>query len=155
MSARSSSPKVRQNAPVASPEAAGADAQLIAACAAFEALALQELALYHGPGAIKDDRERDEPLKPIVEAQKRVLDRMFELRASTAEGLRARVRAFFAYVPDQLHMWEQEGDYLTLQLHGIFVGLLTVLALPEPDFRTACKLGVSPFPGDTADGGNA
>jgi len=75
------------------PLPASPDAELLAACAAFDALERQYVALYDGPDAIEDDDECEAAARPIRLKQKPLLDKLTNLRATTLEGHLARIRS--------------------------------------------------------------
>jgi arginase family enzyme len=68
------------------------DAELIAACAEFDALESQRAGVLHGPDAIVDEAARNKLFAFIQEMQKPTLDRVCSLRATTLEGYFARAR---------------------------------------------------------------
>jgi hypothetical protein len=68
------------------------DAELMAACAAFDGAEREYLGFHQGPNAIEDDDERDEALKPNEAERRRLVRLVCGLRASTLEGHLARVR---------------------------------------------------------------
>lgn len=56
-------------APCAGLQVTGPDAELLTACAAFDALEHQVMTLHAGPGRIVEDEERSTALALIVERQ--------------------------------------------------------------------------------------
>jgi hypothetical protein len=68
------------------------DAELIAACAEFDALERQRAGVFHGPDAIADETARITLFAFIQEMQEPILDRVYSLRATTLEGYFARAR---------------------------------------------------------------
>jgi hypothetical protein len=87
----------------------GPDAELIAACAAFDALERQRSNVFHGPEAITDEAPRLTLFAFIQEMQEPILNRVCSLRATTLEGYFARARTVL--LEDlELHpaeMWNQ------------------------------------------------
>jgi hypothetical protein len=77
------------------------DADLIAACAAFDDTE-HRFKGYHGEGAfaalrIKDDDERDIALDAMAAERDALLERIWDLEATTIEGFRARARTAKLY----------------------------------------------------------
>jgi hypothetical protein len=71
------------------------DADLIAACAAYDDAERQFLALYENPEIADDDAKLIPAMHSIENTQVPILDRICELKAVTPEGIRARVRTVF------------------------------------------------------------
>ena len=70
------------------------DAELIAACAAFDALERKCNATFGGPDrTLEEDLRADEERNSIYVAQEPHLDRIMELRATTIDGFRAKARS--------------------------------------------------------------
>ena len=75
------------------------DAALIAACAAFEAFEARMHAFYAEPG--NEDRDiPDEMMNALDRLQKPELDRIYNMRATTSEGIMARVRTLAVHGGD-------------------------------------------------------
>ena len=108
---------------VAAPAGAspGTDADLIAACAEFNVLERQFLALFDGPGRIEDDDEREEPVARIHEAQKPILDRIVRLRATTMNGFLARIRTIMLEDLDLNPNKMAASQFMNEQLLGAFL----------------------------------
>ena len=68
------------------------DAELMAACAAFDAAEREFLGFHYGPNAIEDDEERDVALRPNEAERRRLVRLVCDLRATTLQGHLARVR---------------------------------------------------------------
>jgi hypothetical protein len=68
------------------------DAELMAACAAFDAAEREYLSFFHGPDYIEDDDEREVALDPNGAERTRLVRRICRLRATTVEGHFARIR---------------------------------------------------------------
>lgn len=71
------------NAPCAGLEVTGPAAELLSACAAFDALEHEAEALQVGPGRIVDDGARSRALAVIVERQESWLDRMCAIQVAS------------------------------------------------------------------------
>lgn len=87
-----------------------ADAELIATCAAFDALERRILAFYSdGATPIEDDDERDEAIDPLSGQQEKLLDPICAMRAVSLRGMRARAATLVLNAPHVLepsHHWE-------------------------------------------------
>ncbi len=98
------------------------DADLIAACARFEALEWQSLGYFYGPHRIKDDDEMDKANKPIFSAEEAEIDAIYGSVATTLDGHRARARAALVWEPDKAYAvadrWEESraDDHLSAQI---------------------------------------
>jgi hypothetical protein len=68
------------------------DAELMAACAAFDAAEREYLSFFHGPDYIEDDNEREIALAPNEAERTRLARRVCGLRATTLDGHLARIR---------------------------------------------------------------
>ncbi len=92
-------------APCAGLEVTGLDAELLAACAAFDALEHQAAALHAGPGWIVEDEERSTALAMIVERQGPWLERMCAIQVTSPIAWQVRARS--------LALWDQDmlADY--------------------------------------------
>ena len=66
------------------------DADLLAACAEFNACDLQQRAIYDGPNSIEDDDEAAVASAPIFTRMDALLDCMEHLRAASHAGIAAR-----------------------------------------------------------------
>ena len=92
-------------APCAGLEVAGPNAELLAACATFDALEHEAAALHTGPDRIVDDEERSAALAMIVERQAPWLERMCAIQVTSPIAWQARARS--------LALWDQDmlADY--------------------------------------------
>ncbi len=81
-------------------EVTGPDAELLSACAAFDALEHEAMALQAGPGLIVDDEARSRALAAIVARQEPWLERMCALRVSGPVAWQGRARS--------LALWDRE-----------------------------------------------
>jgi hypothetical protein len=68
------------------------DAELMAACAAYDAAERRFLSFYHGPDFIENDDEREVAMEPINAERQRLVTLICGLRATTLEGHLARIR---------------------------------------------------------------
>ncbi len=66
------------------------DADLLAACAEFNACDLQQRAIHDGPNAIEDDESAAVAAAPISSRMDALLDCMEHLRAASPAGIAAR-----------------------------------------------------------------
>jgi len=107
--------------------AAHPDAELIATLLTFDAMERRVLATYDGPDAIEDEDERQAFVRPIVAAQKLLMDKICALRATTMEGLLTRVRTVLFedqdIMPDSI-----ASTYVNERLLGSLLRDLSVLA---------------------------
>ena len=94
------------DAPCTGLEVTGPDAELLAACAAFDALEHEAEALQVGPGRIENDEARSRALAVIVARQEPWLERMCALRAGGPAGWRARARSLALWDRDMLADYE-------------------------------------------------
>ena len=81
------------DAPCTGLEVTGPDAELLAACVAFDTLEHEAEALQVGPGRVADDEARSRALAVIVERQEPWLERMCAIRATSLVCWQARARS--------------------------------------------------------------
>lgn len=93
-------------APCTSLEVTGPDAELLAACAAFDALEHEAEALQAGPGRIVDDEARSRALDVVVARQEPWLERMCALRVTSPVAWQARARSLALWDRDMLADYE-------------------------------------------------
>lgn len=94
------------DAPCAGLEVTGRDAELLAACVAFDALEHEAAALQDGPGRIVDDEARSWALAVIVGRQEPWLERVCTLRVSSPVCWQARARSLALWDRDMLAYYE-------------------------------------------------
>ncbi|WP_158744133.1 hypothetical protein [Acidisphaera sp. L21] len=99
------------------PPAAHPDAELLAACAAFDDLERQALATFAGrdfddPAEIAADFERES----IVEAQIPPVDIIASHHAITKEGMAARARSIRLWAPDE---FRENGHFSGRTVHAL------------------------------------
>lgn len=94
-------------APCAGLEITGPDAELLAACAAFDALEHEAMALQVGPGRITDDEARSRALAVIVARQEPWLERMCAIRVTNPVCWQARARSLALWDRDMLADYEE------------------------------------------------
>lgn len=108
------------------PSPAHPDAVLLGACAAFNALENEKLALFEGAGRIEGDEERDEAIEPIWAQQAPLLDQICTRKATTLAGRRARAAAYWLWDGGELvwraHTCGMLGDRLLAALVADLVG---------------------------------
>ncbi len=92
--------------PCAGLEVTGPDAELLAACAAFDALEHEAEALHLGPGRIADDEARSQALAAIVARQEPWLERMCAIRVASPVCWQARARSLALWDRDMLVGYE-------------------------------------------------
>ena len=95
------------DAPCAGLEVTGRDAELLVACAAFDALEHEAMALGAGRGRIMDDEERRTALAGIVARQAPWLERICAIRAGGPAGWLARARSLALWNREMLVDYEQ------------------------------------------------
>ncbi len=110
-------------APCVGLEVTGLDAELLAACAAFDALEHEAMVLGASPGRIVDDEERRTALAGIVARQAPWLERICEIRAGGPAGWQARARSLALWDREMLADYEQ--DYTD---HRLLAALLRDMA---------------------------
>ena len=93
-------------APCAGLEVTGLDAELLSACAAFDALEYEAMALQVGPGRITDDEARSRALAVIVARQEPWLERMCAIRVVSPVCWQARARSLALWDRDMLADYE-------------------------------------------------
>jgi hypothetical protein len=76
------------------------DAELIAACAAFDALEMRVRRLFCGPGDTAGEDARDAAMAVIAAEQEPFLAQICALSATMLDGHRARVRSLALWAPD-------------------------------------------------------
>ena len=87
-------------------EVTGRDAELLAACVAFDALEHEAAALHAGPGHIVDDEARSSALAVIKARQEPWLERVCALRVSSPVCWQARARSLALWDRDMLAGYE-------------------------------------------------
>lgn len=93
--------------PCAGLEVTGPDAELLSACAAFDALEHEAEALQVGPGRIADDEARSRALAVIVARQEPWLERMCTLRVASPVCWQARAHSLALWDRDMLADYEE------------------------------------------------
>jgi hypothetical protein len=78
------------------------DAELLAACAAFEDLAYKRESLFEGPTALDDDSQRHAGSVQIEATQDPFLEQICRTPATTLEGCFARAKAIVWDSPDMM-----------------------------------------------------
>ena len=94
------------NAPCAGLEVTGPAAELLSACAAFDALEHEAMTLQVGPGRIADDEARSRALAGINARQEPWLDRMCAIRVTSPVCWQARARSLALWDRDMLADYE-------------------------------------------------
>ena len=94
------------NAPCAGLEVTGPAAELLSACAAFDALEHEATTLQVGPGRIADDEARSRALAAIVKRQEPWLEQMCAIRVSRPVCWQARARSLALWDRDMLADYE-------------------------------------------------
>ena len=97
------------------------DTALMAACAALDAAERQYLGFHHGPNAIEDDDERDEALRPNEVERRRLVRLVCDLRATTLEGHRARVRVVMLEDLELDPAEDAQSQYFNVSLLGALI----------------------------------
>lgn len=92
--------------PCAGLEVTGPDAELLAACAAFDTLEHEVEALHVGPGRIVDDEVRSQAMAAIVARQEPWLERMCAIRVASPVCWQARARSLALWDRDMLAGYE-------------------------------------------------
>ena len=104
------------------------DAELLAACAALDAVERRRHTFFYGPDAIKDDEERDQALAP-VEAERRGLVKVIcSLHATALEGHLARARVVMLQDLELDPAEDAQSHYLNVSLLGALIRDLAVHA---------------------------
>lgn len=93
------------------PVAPSPDAELIRLCDAFNALEAKVKAAYYGPDWIEDDRERDDFLDPIRDAQEELLRQIVLIRATTVQGIVARAVMYTTWDEEFPRRWDEIGGW--------------------------------------------
>lgn len=94
------------NAPCAGLEVTGPDAELLAACVAFDTLEHEAMALHAGPSRIADDEARSLALAGIKARQEPWLERMCAIRVTSPVCWQARARSLALWDRDMLADYE-------------------------------------------------
>ena len=97
------------------------DAELMAACAAFDAAERRYLSFYDGPDYIDDDGEREEAMKPNEAERSRLVELICRLRATTLEGHLARVRVVMLEDLELDPSEDARSQYLNVSLLGALI----------------------------------
>jgi hypothetical protein len=97
------------------------DADLLAACAAFDAAERRHHTFFYGPDAIKDDDERDAALTPVEAERGRLVEVICSLRATTLEGHLARVRVVMLEDLELDPAEDARSEYYNTSLLGALV----------------------------------
>ena len=97
------------------------DAELMAACAAFDAAEREHLGLFYGPNAIEDEDERDRALDPIEEERDRLARVVCSLRATTLDGHLARIRCVMLEDMDLDPAEDARSSFLSESLVGALI----------------------------------
>jgi hypothetical protein len=97
------------------------DAELMAACAAFDAAERAYLNFYHGPNVIEDDDEREEAMAPVLDERDRLAQLVCSLRATTLEGYLARVRIVMLEDLELDPAEDAKSDFLNESLLGALI----------------------------------
>ena len=97
------------------------DAELMAACAALDAVEREHLGYHCGPNAIEDDDERDEALRPNVAERRRLVRLICDLRAKTLEGHLARVRVVMLEDLELDPAEDAQSQYFNVSLLGALI----------------------------------
>lgn len=85
------------------------DADLLAACAEFNACDLQQRAIYDGPDAIEDDEGAAAAAAPIFTRMNAILDCMEHLRAASSAGVAARAGSLAQHAGDWMFSFDERS----------------------------------------------
>jgi hypothetical protein len=97
------------------------DAELMAACAAFDAAEREYLNFFHGPDYIEDDDEREEAMEPCNEERSRLVELICSLRATTLEGHLARARVVMLEDLELDPAEDAQSEYHNISLLGALI----------------------------------
>lgn len=86
-------------------QAGNPDAELIRACAAFDALERQLQDALDGPAALKDEEQKDALDDQISAKQRVLLDTICAVRAQTVEGNLARLHTLALWQPEEVNSY--------------------------------------------------
>lgn len=115
-------------APMAAKASPGADAELIALCARFDAVERHMMAAYAVTGLTFDEeKERLEGLKPLHAEQEALLDRITDsdMVAKTPDGIKARCRMIMLYGPTCLESPGGWDDMMIASLLDDMKGMMS------------------------------
>lgn len=90
---------------------AGADAELIALCAAFDRIERKRVAILNDPATPEDDAIRDALVTPLHNEQDNLGPKIWATPATTLEGIQAKARTVTLWAPhfaDGPRGWDDE-----------------------------------------------
>lgn len=108
------------------------DAELLAACEAFDALERRMHGLFEGPTMIRDDDERINAIQGIEAEQEPYLDLILAGRAHTMDGILAKVRTVLLEDLEILSPNIDESGYVNMRLMFTLMRDLAELAGAAP-----------------------
>jgi hypothetical protein len=101
------------------------DTDLIARCAAFDRLENARIALFED-AARRDEDVTESAMAPVEAGQDRIVEAIWQTRAQTLEGVRAKARNLALWAPDLLSSgpgcWDQ--NFMTSILRDLLDGSL-------------------------------